>query len=146
MNIKQYRNRLKTVLELFQSCFIFHNSTTMSYSIKDLAKHWLSKNLIYEALKNSLPFSSEFIKNKRLFNETDLKLFLFYKTNGLEKTLLQYGTVNENNDNKTVFKTVLWNRPLGSISWSTTHQFWCLEQQLLCSKQQIGVLSTKIGA
>lgn len=107
MNIKQYRNRLKTVLELFQSCFIFHNSTTMSYSIKDLAKHWLNKNLIYDALKNSLPFSNKFIKNKRLFNETDLKLFLFYKTNGLEKTLLQYGTVNENNDDKTVFKTVL---------------------------------------
>lgn len=32
---------------------------------------------------------------------------MFYKTNGLEKTLLQYGTVNENNDDKTVFKTVL---------------------------------------
>lgn len=81
----------------------------MPYSIKDLAKHWLSKNLIYEVLKNSFPVSNEFIKNKRLFNETDLKLFLYYKEHWLEQSLLQYGINSENNDHKTVLKTVLTN-------------------------------------
>lgn len=51
----------------------------MPYSIKDLEAHGINKNLVYEALKNSLPFSHEFIKNKRMFNETDLELFRFYK-------------------------------------------------------------------
>jgi hypothetical protein len=51
----------------------------MQYSIKDLDAQGISKNLVYEALKNSLPFSKEFIKNKRVFNETDLELFRFYK-------------------------------------------------------------------
>lgn len=102
MNIKQFTNSFETVL-------YFLNKQTMPYSIKDLAKHWLSKNLIYEVLKNSFPVSNEFIKNKRLFNETDLKLFLYYKEHWLEQSLLQYGINSENNDHKTVLKTVLTN-------------------------------------
>lgn len=51
----------------------------MQYSIKDLETQGISKNLVYEALKNSLPFSKDFTKNKRVFNETDLELFRFYK-------------------------------------------------------------------
>jgi len=51
----------------------------MQYSIKDLEAQGVNKNLVYEALKNGLPFSKDFIKNKRVFSETDLKLFLFYK-------------------------------------------------------------------
>jgi hypothetical protein len=53
----------------------------MEYSIKDLNQHGISKTLVYEILKNSLPVSNTFLKNKRLFNESDLKLFLFYKEN-----------------------------------------------------------------
>jgi hypothetical protein len=51
----------------------------MQYSIKDLERLGINKNLVYEALKNNLPFSKDFIKNKRVFNETDLQLFRFYK-------------------------------------------------------------------
>lgn len=51
----------------------------MQYLIKDLEKQGITKSLVYEALKNSLPFSKGFIKNKRVFNETDLELFRFYK-------------------------------------------------------------------
>jgi hypothetical protein len=53
----------------------------MEYSIKDLNQHGISKTLVYEILKNSFPISNTFIKNKRLFNESDLKLFLFFKEN-----------------------------------------------------------------
>lgn len=56
------------------------NTSGMQYSIKDLETQGINKNLVYEALKNSLPFSKDFIKNKRVFNETDLELFRFYKT------------------------------------------------------------------
>lgn len=55
------------------------NTSGMQYSIKDLETQGINKNLVYEALKNSLPFSKDFIKNKRVFNETDLELFRFYK-------------------------------------------------------------------
>ncbi len=69
----------------------------MPYSIKELNQQWISKTLVYEALKNGLPFSKDFIKNKRVFNENDLELFRFYKTNGLEKTLSRYGAVSTTN-------------------------------------------------
>lgn len=76
----------------------------MEYSIKDLNKHWISKTLVYEILKNSLPVSNTFIKNKRLFNESDLKLFLFFKENWLDKTTSTYWTLkgkeNIKNDSK----------------------------------------------
>lgn len=67
----------------------------MEYSIKDLNKHWISKTLVYEILKNSLPVSNTFIKNKRLFNESDLKLFLFFKENWLDKTTSIYWNLKE---------------------------------------------------
>lgn len=67
----------------------------MQYSIKDLNQHGISKTLVYEILKNSLPISNTFIKNKRLFNESDLKLFLFYKENWLDKTISTYWTLKE---------------------------------------------------
>ncbi|CAC9544500.1 hypothetical protein [uncultured Gammaproteobacteria bacterium] len=35
--------------------------------------------MVYEALKNSLPFSHELIKNRRIFNEKDLEIFKYYK-------------------------------------------------------------------
>jgi hypothetical protein len=70
---KQFSNGFETVF-LFSQYF-----SSMQYSIKDLDTQGISKNLVYEALKNGLPFSKEFIKNKRVFNETDLELFRFYK-------------------------------------------------------------------
>jgi frataxin-like iron-binding protein CyaY len=55
-------------------------------------------------LKNSLPVSKQFIKNKRVFNEQDLELFKFYKVYGLEKTSLKYEAINIKTANKTVLK------------------------------------------
>lgn len=62
----------------------------MEYSIKDLNQHWISKTLVYEILKNSFPVSNTFLKNKRVFNESDLKLFLYFKENWLDKTISAY--------------------------------------------------------
>jgi len=62
----------------------------MQYTIKDLQTQWLSKNLIYEALKLDLPFSKQFQKNRRFFNEKDLEMFLFFKQFGYEKTIVMY--------------------------------------------------------
>ena len=76
----------------------------MEYTLKDLSKHWINKSLVYEVLRNSLPISKQFIKNKRVFNEKDLELFKFYKVNGLEKTLAKYQTVEQKTVNKTVWK------------------------------------------
>ena len=76
----------------------------MEYSIKDLNQHGISKTLVYEVLKNSFPISNTFLKNKRVFNDADLKLFLFYKENWLEKTILKYWLNSENTPNKTVSK------------------------------------------
>ena len=53
----------------------------MEYSIKDLNQHGISKTLVYGILKNSFPVFNTFLKNKRLFNENDLKLFLYFKEN-----------------------------------------------------------------
>ena len=76
----------------------------MEYSIKDLNQHGISKTLVYEVLKNSFPISNTFLKNKRVFNDDDLKLFLFYKENWSEKTILKYWLNSENTPNKTVSK------------------------------------------
>jgi primosomal protein N' len=76
----------------------------MQYSIKELNQHWISKNLIYEALKNSLPFSNEFLKNKRIFNELDLEIFLFYKDYGVNKTVSRYWTSLKINNNESIWK------------------------------------------
>ena len=76
----------------------------MEYTLKDIGKHWISKSLVYEVLKNSLPVSKQFIKNKRVFNEQDLELFKFYKVYGLEKTSLKYEAIKIKTANKTVLK------------------------------------------
>lgn len=81
----------------------------MEYSIKDLNQHGISKTLVYEILKNSFPVSSTFLKNKRIFNDSDLKLFLFFKENWLDKTISTYWSLNEKtnikNDSKQFEKT-----------------------------------------
>jgi hypothetical protein len=46
--------------------------------------------LIYEALKLNIDFSKQFIKNKRVFNENDFKVFQFYKQFGAEKTVIEF--------------------------------------------------------
>lgn len=79
----------------------------MDYSIKELNKYWISKNLVYEVLKHPLPFSKTFVKNKRIFNETDLGLFKFYKTHDLEETLSKYRKDSGISENKTVLKLFL---------------------------------------
>lgn len=81
----------------------------MEYSIKDLNQHWISKTLVYEILKNSFPVSNNFLKNKRVFNESDLKLFLYFKENWLDKTISTYWILkdktNIKNDSKQFEKT-----------------------------------------
>jgi len=74
----------------------------MQYFIKDLQSQGLSRNLIYEALKFDLPFSKQFQKNKRFFNEKDLEMFLFFKQFGYEKTILMY-----------------WNKQQWKIDWNS---------------------------
>lgn len=76
----------------------------MEYLIKDLGRHWINKSLVYEVLKNSLPISEQFIKNKRIFNDQDLEIFKFYKMHGLEKTLLKYKSTEQKIENKIVWK------------------------------------------
>jgi len=74
----------------------------MNYTIKDLKAHWLSKTFIYDALKNDFDFSNEFIKNKRVFNQSDLNIFLFYKKNWTEETVLNFKKSLPNQDTKQV--------------------------------------------
>ena len=76
----------------------------MQYSIKELSSQWISKSLVYEALKNSLPFSHEFIKNRRLFNEKDLEIFKYYKDFWVLKTVSKYWTANELDNNQPIWK------------------------------------------
>jgi len=70
----------------------------MEYSIKDLNQQGISKTLVYEILKNSFPVSSIFLKNKRIFNDSDLKLFLFFKENWLDKTISAYWILKQKNE------------------------------------------------
>lgn len=90
----------------------------MNYTIKDLHVSNISKNLVYEALKTSLPFSKQFIKNKRVFNENDFEIFKYYKQFWENKTVSKFWTterIEENEENQKQFpnslktvKTVLW--------------------------------------
>lgn len=91
----------------------------MEYSIKDLNQHWISKTLVYEILKNSFPVSNTFLKNKRLFNENDLKLFLFFKENWLDRTILEYGSLKQKNEilNNTKQLEKIWKQFLNN-SWN----------------------------
>lgn len=98
----------------------------MQLSIKDLDKQWINKNLVYDAIKNSLPLSKEFIKNKRIFNDSDLELFKFYKINWIEKTVLKYWTIAEN----TVYKTV-WKQFEENIKQFSNTQIDDLKKSLL---------------
>lgn len=84
----------------------------MQYTIKELWEKGISKNTVYEVLKNSLPFSNEFIKNKRVFNDKDLEIFIFYKDFWLKKAIESFGIyeqAGEGNSPQTVpkqFETV----------------------------------------
>jgi len=72
----------------------------MEYSIKELKAEWVSKNLVYTVLKNSLPLSEKFVKNKRVFNEYDLNIFIFYKKYWKDKTVLMYWNREEPANNE----------------------------------------------
>lgn len=89
----------------------------MQYTIKELWEKGISKNTVYEVLKNSLPFSNEFIKNKRVFNNMDLEIFTFYKDFWLNKAVERFGSTGQTGEGgsiKTVpkqFETVLKSEP-----------------------------------
>lgn len=89
----------------------------MQYTIKELWEKGISKNTVYEVLKNSLPFSNEFIKNKRVFNDKDLEIFIFYKDFWLNKAIERFGSTGQTGEGgsvKTVpkqFETVLNQEP-----------------------------------
>ncbi len=56
-----------------------------------------------------MPFSNEFIKNRRIFNEKDLEIFLFYKDYGVNKTVSKYwtpGDIANNQNHWKQFETV----------------------------------------
>lgn len=72
----------------------------MNYTIKELHTSNISKNLVYEALKTSLPFSKQFIKNKRVFDENDFKIFKYFKQFWENKTVSKFWTVDKVGDNK----------------------------------------------
>jgi len=72
----------------------------MNYTIKELHTSNISKNLVYEALKTSLPFSKQFIKNKRVFDENDFEIFKYYKQFWENKTVSKFWTVDKIRDNK----------------------------------------------
>jgi len=81
----------------------------MEYNIKDLQTEWISKSLVYEVLKNSLPISKSFIKNRRFFNKSDLEIFIFYKQFWIKEAVHKYWTSEEIGDSsilETVKKSV----------------------------------------
>ena len=77
----------------------------MTYTIKDLQTQGYSKTLVYEALKTVWTFSKQFVKNKRVFNDNDLKIFQYYKQFGSEKTVLKFWTSQKAGKSKTVSNT-----------------------------------------
>ena len=74
----------------------------MQYTIKDLQAQGLNKSLIYEALKTVWTVSKQFIKNKRVFDDEDIKIFSYYKEFGSEKTVLKFWTSQKVGNSKTV--------------------------------------------
>jgi len=89
----------------------------MQYTIKELWEKGISKNTVYEVLKNSLPFSNEFIKNKRVFNDNDLEIFIFYKDFWLSKAIERFGSTGQTGEGGSVqtvskpFETVYKQEP-----------------------------------
>lgn len=77
----------------------------MNYTIKDLQAQGYSKTLVYEALKTVWTFSKQFVKNKRVFNENDIKIFKYYKEFGSEKTVLKFWISQKEGKSKTVSNT-----------------------------------------
>ena len=77
----------------------------MTYTIKDLQTQGYSKTLVYEALKTVWDFSKQFVKNKRVFDDNDLKIFQYYKQFGSEKTVLKFWTSQKAGESKTVSNT-----------------------------------------
>ena len=57
-----------------------------------------------------MPFSKQFNKNKRFFNQEDVEIFKYYKIYGHQKTVLKYGIFDREEkteeNNQTVLKTV----------------------------------------
>jgi len=77
----------------------------MAHTIKDLQAQGYSKTLIYEVLKTVWTVSKQFIKNKRVFDDNDLKIFQYYKQFGSEKTVLKFWTSQKVGNSKTVSNT-----------------------------------------
>jgi hypothetical protein len=62
----------------------------MKYTIKDLKGLKISKNTVYTVLKKNFWVSESFEKNKRVFTENDVKIFLYYKKNWEIKTYKKF--------------------------------------------------------
>jgi hypothetical protein len=84
---KEYKNIVQTV---FKTVHLLFKQFFMNHTIKDLITQWFSKSFIYDVLKQSLPLSKQFNKNKRFFNGKDVEIFKYYKIYGYEKTVLKY--------------------------------------------------------
>lgn len=96
----------------------------MQYSIKELSSQWISKSLVYEALKNSLPFSHEFIKNRIIFNEKDLEIFKYYKDFWVLKTVSKYWTADKLDNNQPIWKQSQ------TVPKQDIQQFWNNEEDV----------------
>lgn len=94
------------VLIFLQTVPISLKQFIMHYSIKDLIHQWFSKSFIYDVLKQSLPFSKQFKKNRRFFNEDDIEILKYYKDNGLQKTVLRFWTSDRIGDKGNIVQTV----------------------------------------
>lgn len=95
----------------------------MNYTIKDLQSQNISKNLIYEALKTPLPFSRDFIKNKRVFNKNDFEIFKYYKQFWKDQTVLKFWTsdnIADIEDNKKEFSNSLQTKK--TVSKNSSNQ------------------------
>ena len=90
----------------------------MAHTIKDLQAQGYSKTLVYEVLKTVWTVSKQFIKNKRVFDDNDLKIFQYYKQFGSEKTVLKFWTSQKVGKSKTVSNTsqTVWKNSFETVS------------------------------
>jgi len=90
----------------------------MAHTIKDLQAQGYSKTLIYEVLKTVWTVSKQFLKNKRVFDDNDLKIFQYYKQFGSEKTVLKFWTSQKAGKSKTVSNTsqTVWENSFETVS------------------------------
>lgn len=85
----------------------------MQYTIRELWEKGISKTTVYEALKTGLPFSSDYIKNKRIFTKEDLEVFKYFKEFWHKKAIEKYWAIEP-----------LGEGGLNQTVWNVTKPHW----------------------